>query len=66
MRKGEGKEPVTQAARELRAAGVRFEGHPYRYVTGGGTAQFASEYAGASVIPSLRSRESDPFRPWRP
>jgi Cys-tRNA(Pro) deacylase len=40
---GKEKEPVTQAVRELRAAGVRFEGHPYRYVTGGGTAQFASE-----------------------
>lgn len=40
---GKEKQPVTQAVRELRAAGVRFEGHPYRYVTGGGTAQFASE-----------------------
>lgn len=40
---GKEKEPVTQAVRELRTAGVRFEGHPYRYVTGGGTAQFASE-----------------------
>jgi Cys-tRNA(Pro) deacylase len=37
------REPVTQAVRELRAAGVPFEGHPYRYVTGGGTAQFARE-----------------------
>jgi Cys-tRNA(Pro) deacylase len=37
------KEPVTQAVRSLRAAGVAFEGHPYRYVTGGGTAQFARE-----------------------
>jgi len=40
---GKEKEPVTRAVRELRAAGVRFEGHPYRYVTGGGTTQFASE-----------------------
>ena len=40
---GKEKEPVTQAVRELRAARVRFEGHPYRYVTGGGTAQFAGE-----------------------
>lgn len=38
-----GKEPVTQAVRTLRDAGVQFEGHPYRYVTGGGTAQFANE-----------------------
>lgn len=37
------KEPVTQAVRVLRAAGVAFEGHPYRYVEGGGTAQFARE-----------------------
>lgn len=37
------KEPVTQAVRVLRAAGVPFEGHPYRYVTAGGTAQFARE-----------------------
>ena len=40
---GKEKEPVTPAVRELRAAGVRFEGHPYRYVAGGGTTQFASE-----------------------
>jgi len=37
------KEPVTQAVRALRAAGVAFQGHPYRYVAGGGTAQFAAE-----------------------
>ena len=37
------KEPVTQAVRVLRAAGVPFEGHPYTYVEGGGTAQFARE-----------------------
>ncbi|MBK1733550.1 aminoacyl-tRNA deacylase [Thiococcus pfennigii] len=37
------KEPVTQAVRALRAAGVAFEGHPYAYVEGGGTAQFARE-----------------------
>lgn len=36
------KEPVTQAIRALRAAGVAFEGHPYDYVDGGGTAQFAT------------------------
>jgi Cys-tRNA(Pro) deacylase len=35
------KEPVTQAVRVLRAAGVPFDGHPYDYVEGGGTAQFA-------------------------
>jgi Cys-tRNA(Pro) deacylase len=40
---GKDREPVTQAVRALRDAGVRFEGHPYRYVTGGGTAQFAAE-----------------------
>lgn len=37
------KEPVTQAVRVLRAAGVAFEGHPYPYVEGGGTAHFARE-----------------------
>jgi Cys-tRNA(Pro) deacylase len=35
------KEPVTQAVRALRAAGISFQGHPYVYVTGGGTAQVA-------------------------
>ncbi|MCK7581783.1 MAG: aminoacyl-tRNA deacylase [Chromatiales bacterium] len=37
------KEPVTQAVRALRAAGAPFEGHPYTYVEGGGTAQVARE-----------------------
>jgi Cys-tRNA(Pro) deacylase len=37
------KSPVTQAARVLRAAGIEFEDHPYTYVDGGGTAQFARE-----------------------
>lgn len=37
------KAPVTQAVRALRAAGIAFEGHPYTYVEGGGTAQFARE-----------------------
>jgi Cys-tRNA(Pro) deacylase len=37
------KEPVTQAIRVLRQAAVQFEGHPYGYVEGGGTAQFARE-----------------------
>jgi Cys-tRNA(Pro) deacylase len=37
------KEPITQAVRVLRAAGVAFAGHPYTYVEGGGTAQFARE-----------------------
>ncbi|MCF7985748.1 MAG: Cys-tRNA(Pro) deacylase [Thiohalocapsa sp.] len=36
------KEPVTQAIRALRAAGVAFEGHPYTYA-GGGTAEFAQQ-----------------------
>jgi Cys-tRNA(Pro) deacylase len=36
------KEPVTQAVRVLRAAGVPFRGHLYTYVDGGGTAQVAS------------------------
>lgn len=36
------KEPVTQAVRVLRAAGVPFQGHLYAYVDGGGTAQVAS------------------------
>jgi Cys-tRNA(Pro) deacylase len=40
---GAKKEPVTQAVRVLRAAGVDFIGHPYTYVDGGGTAQFARE-----------------------
>lgn len=35
------KEPVTQAVRALRAAKIPFEGHPYEYVEGGGTARFA-------------------------
>jgi Cys-tRNA(Pro) deacylase len=35
------REPVTQAVRALRAAGVTFEGHPYAYVEGGGTARVA-------------------------
>jgi Cys-tRNA(Pro) deacylase len=37
------KEPVTPAVRVLRAAGVAFEGHPYDYEEGGGTARFAAE-----------------------
>ncbi|MBK1717917.1 aminoacyl-tRNA deacylase [Thiocystis violacea] len=37
------KEPVTQAVRVLRAAGIPFEGHAYTYVEGGGTAQVARE-----------------------
>lgn len=37
------KEPVTQAVRVLRAAGVPFRGHLYAYVEGGGTAQVARE-----------------------
>jgi Cys-tRNA(Pro) deacylase len=37
------KEPVTQAVRALRAAGIPFRGHLYRYVEGGGTAQVARE-----------------------
>jgi Cys-tRNA(Pro) deacylase len=36
------KEPVTQAVRRLRAAGVEFVGHPYDYA-GGGTAEFAAQ-----------------------
>jgi len=40
---GKPREPVTGAVRVLRAAGVAFEGHPYRYVPAGGTAQFARE-----------------------
>jgi Cys-tRNA(Pro) deacylase len=35
------KEPVTAAVRFLRAAAVEFQGHPYDYVDGGGTHQFA-------------------------
>ncbi|QVL48933.1 MAG: Cys-tRNA(Pro) deacylase [Thiocapsa sp.] len=38
------KEPVTQAVRALRTAKIPFEGHPYTYVDGGGTAQFAREH----------------------
>lgn len=40
---GKQKGPVTQAVRVLRVAGVAFEGHPYRYLDGGGTGQFARE-----------------------
>jgi Cys-tRNA(Pro) deacylase len=38
------KPPVTQAIRALRAAKVAFEDHPYSYIDGGGTAQFAREH----------------------
>ncbi len=34
---------MTQAVRVLRQAEVAFQGHPYRYVDSGGTAQFARE-----------------------
>ena len=37
------KEPVTQAVRALRAAGIPFTGHPYNYA-GGGTAEFAEQF----------------------
>ena len=37
------KPPVTQAVRALRTAGITFDDHPYTYVDGGGTAQFAAE-----------------------
>lgn len=40
---GKLKPPVTQAVRALRTAGVAFEGHPYTYVSGGGTRQFADD-----------------------
>ena len=35
------REPITQAVRALRAAGIAFEGHPYTYLDGGGTAHSA-------------------------
>jgi Cys-tRNA(Pro) deacylase len=38
------KVPVTQAIRVLRTAKVAFEDHPYTYIDGGGTAQFAREH----------------------
>ena len=37
------KEPVTQAVRVLRTAGIAFVGHPYDYLEGGGTAHSARE-----------------------
>lgn len=37
------KEPVTQAVRVLRTAGVPFVGHLYAYVDGGGTTQVARD-----------------------
>ncbi len=40
---GKQKQPVTRAVRALREAGIAFEGHPYTYVDGGGTRQFAEE-----------------------
>ncbi len=40
---GKQKEPVTQAVRALRAAGIPFVGHPYDYQQGGGTAHSARE-----------------------
>ncbi|MGD9409531.1 MAG: YbaK/EbsC family protein, partial [Thiohalocapsa sp.] len=36
------REPVTQAVRVLRAAGVAFDGYPYDYQQGG-TAEFAAQ-----------------------
>lgn len=38
------KEPVTPAIRALREADIDFRGHPYQYVEGGGTGQFAAEH----------------------
>lgn len=35
--------PATQAVRVLRRANVAFDDHPYTYIKGGGTAQFARE-----------------------
>ncbi|RCX31907.1 aminoacyl-tRNA deacylase [Thioalbus denitrificans] len=40
---GKHKTPVTPAVHALRAAGVAFGNHPYRYVDHGGTAQCARE-----------------------
>jgi Cys-tRNA(Pro) deacylase len=40
---GKQKQPVTRAVRALREAGIGFEGHPYAYLNGGGTRQFARE-----------------------
>jgi len=40
---GKHKTPVTPAVHVLRAAGVEFGNHPYRYVEHGGTAQCARE-----------------------
>lgn len=40
---GKIREPVTPAVRALRAAGVAFRGHSYKYVDGGGTGQVARE-----------------------
>ncbi len=37
------KAPVTQAVRVLRRAKIAFDDHPYTYVKGGGTEQFARE-----------------------
>lgn len=38
------KSPMTQALRVLRQAGMEYEEYPYRYESGGGTAQFAREF----------------------
>ncbi len=37
------KTPVTQAVRVLRRAKIAFDDHPYTYIKGGGTEQFARE-----------------------
>ncbi len=37
------KAPMTQAVHALRRAKVAFNDHPYTYLKGGGTAQFARE-----------------------
>jgi Cys-tRNA(Pro) deacylase len=39
---GTKRDPVTPAVRTLRKAQVTFEGHPYDYVEGGGTAAFSA------------------------
>ncbi len=57
--------PMTAAVRVLRAAGIPFTGHPYKYVEHGGTRTFADEHGvdEHAVIKTL-IMEDDSKRPF--
>ena len=57
------KEPVTQAVRALRAAGIPFTGYPYNY-SGGGTAEFAEQFSlGEHLVIKTLVMEDEQARP---